>query len=206
MSNKNYPIQIWFLDNDLIKSAEYQTNKSLVQSISGCMKALLAARFYFIGVHNKKIYNYMFDDVHYADTMEKYFPLWPLKQKPRFLQYTTKESKWTRKCKEHYDYIKQYFDILLDEYLYRFGKEHGLAKLSEWLDFDAPKLNIPAAHTTSILLPWKNIDKKYRRKDIIEGYRLQLMNSLDAKPDIVFMKTKRDVPDFVINYFKLDFC
>lgn len=31
------------------------------------------------------------------------------------------------------------------------------------------------------------------------------MNSLDAKPEEVFMKTKRDTPDFVVNYFKLDF-
>ena len=147
----------------------------------------------------------MFDDVHKEETLETHFPMWPLKQKPAFAQYTSKESKWTRKCKEHYDYVKQYFSILLDEYMYRFSKEHGLHKLAEWLDFDAPQLSIPTAKISKVTLPWKSIDVKYRRKNIIDGYRLQFMNSLDAKPDIVFMKTKRDMPDFVQKHFKLDF-
>ena len=203
MSDKKYPIQIWFLDDDLQKSAQYQTNKSLVKSISGCMKALIAARFYFIGIRSKKIYDYMFDDAHREMTLETHFPMWPLQQKPGFLQYASKESKWTRKCKEHYDYVKQYFNILLDEYLYRFKKEHGLCKLAEWLEFDAPKIAIPAANMSKIIVPWKNIDIKWRRKNIIDGYRLQFMNTLEGKPEEVFMKTRRDIPDFVIKYFKL---
>lgn len=161
------------------------------------MKALITTRFYFIGIRNKKIYNYLFDNIRKDETMDKYFPLWPLKQKPSFMQYSSKESKWTRKCKEHYDYVKQYFNILLDEYTYRFGKEHDLQKLLEWLEFDAPLLNIPLGKLSKITLPWKSIDKKFRRKNIIDGYRLQFMNSLEVKPDIAFLKTKRDTPKFV---------
>ena len=168
------------------------------------MKALIAARFYFIGIRSKKIYDYMFDDAHREMTLETHFPMWPLQQKPGFLQYTSKESKWTRKCKEHYDYVKQYFNILLDEYLYRFKKEHGLHKLAEWLDFDAPKLAIPVANMSKIVVPWKNIDIRWRRKNIINGYRLQFMNTLEGKPEEVFMKTRRDIPDFVIKHFSLD--
>ena len=201
---KRYPIQIWFLDNDLYKSATYLTNKTLVKSISGCMQALISARFYFIGIRNKKYYNYYFDKVRKEDTFNQHFPLWPLKQKPSFMQYTSKESKWTRKCKEHYDYIKKYFDILLDEYLYRFNKEHGLAKLSEWLELDAPDIKIPLANISKIVLPWKVINIKYRRKDILESYRLQFMNTLECKPEQAFMKTKRDIPDFVINNRQLE--
>ena len=104
--------------------------------------------------------------------MDKFFPIWPLKQKPKFMQYSSKESKWTRKCAEHYEYIKKYMSILLDEYLYRFNKEHGLAKFIEWEEFDAPKLNIPYGKLSKIVLPWKVIDPQYRKVNIIDGYRL----------------------------------
>jgi hypothetical protein len=204
MKFRKFPIQIYFLDNDLSLSAKYQTNKSLVKCITGCMQALICTRFYFIGLRNKKFYKYYFDKERKEETMERFFPLWPLKQSPKFMQYTSKESKWTRKCKEHYDYVKQYLDILLEEYLYRFGKEHGLAKFSEWLNFDAPKLNIPIGNISKIILPWKVLDIKYRRKNIIEGYRLKFLSTIE-KPDIDFLKTKRDIPDFVLEHFKLDF-
>lgn len=204
MKFRKYPVQIWFLDEDLIKSAQYQTNKSLLKSISGCMQALISARFYFIGIRNKKFYNYYFDEVHKEETMDRFFPLWPLKQRPKFMQYMSKESKWTRKCFEHYEYIRKYMSILLDEYLYRFSKEHGLAKFIEWLDFDAPKLQIPLAHLSKIILPWKVINIKYRKKDILDGYRLQFIHSLEKKPTAEFLKTKRDIPVFILKYFNLD--
>lgn len=204
MKYRRYPIQIMFLDEDLIKSAQYQTNKTLVKSISGCMQAIVAARFYFIGIRNKKFYNYYFDKVRKDETMDKFFPFWPLQQKPSFNQYLSKESKWTRKCSEHYEYVKRYMSILLDEYLYRFNKEHGLAKFAEWLDFDAPKMNIPTGKLSKITLPWKVINIKYRRKNILDSYRLQFMNSFDKKPIDEFMKTKRDIPDFVLKHFKLN--
>ena len=205
MKYRKFPIQIWFLDADLQKSASYLTNKTLFKSITGCMQALIAARFYFIGIRNIKFYKYYFDKCRSYETMDKFFPLWPLKQKPRFMQYASKESKWTRKCAEHYNYVKQYMSILLDEYLYRFNKEHGLAKFIEWLDFDAPKLNIPNGNIKKIILPWKVIDVKYRRSNILEGYRLKFMNSFDKKPVDEFMKTKRDIPEFVIKHFNLEF-
>lgn len=203
MHNKSYPIQIWFLDDDLHLSAQYQTNKSLVKSISGCMQALITARFYFIGIRNIKLYKYVFDEMHVEDTMSHFFPLWPLKQKPSFSKYASKESKWTRKCKEHYDYVKRYLQILLDEYAYRFKKEHILVKFAEWLELDAPKLSIPEARLQKVTLPWKNIDKKFRRKNVVDGYRLQLMNTLEQDPTAVFMKTRRDIPRFVVDYFML---
>ena len=163
------------------------------------MQALICTRFYFIGLRNKKFYKYYFDKERKEETMERFFPLWPLKQSPKFMQYTSKESKWTRKCKEHYDYIKQYLDILLEEYLYRFDKEHGLAKFSEWLDFDAPKLNIPIGNISKIILPWKVLDIKYRRKNIIEGYRAYYVHQV-FDPIGDYMGSSRNVPEF----FKLD--
>lgn len=205
MKFKKYPVQIWFLDDDLNKSAQYLTNKFLVRTISGCMQALITTRFYFIGIRNKKFYDYYFNKERQAETLDRFFPLWPLQQKPKFNKYMSKEGKWTRKCKEHYDYIYKYLGILLDEYQYRFGKEHKLSKFLEWLDFDAPKLNIPEGHLKKIILPWKVINIKYRRKNILDGYRLQFISLLEKEPQEEFLKTKRDIPEFIVKHFSLNF-
>lgn len=205
MKFKKYPVQIWFLDDDLNKSAQYLTNKLLVRTISGCMQALITTRFYFIGIRNKKFYDYYFDKERQTETLDRFFPLWPLQQKPKFNKYMSKEGKWIRKCKEHYDYVHKYLGILLDEYQYRFGKEHKLNKFLEWLDFDAPKLNIPEGHLKKIILPWKVINIKYRRKNILDGYRLQFISLLEKEPQEEFLKTKRDIPEFIVKHFSLTF-
>lgn len=113
---KTYPIQIWFLDDDLRKSAEYQTNKSLLKSIDGCFQALVAARLYFIGIRSKIFFKHYFSTEKVHETMDRFFPLWPLKRRPSFQNYSSKTSKWTRMCLEHYSYVKLYLRFLLDEY------------------------------------------------------------------------------------------
>ncbi len=58
MKHKKWPIYIWFLDDDLVKSANYLTDKALIRSIDGCIGALLSTYFYFIGIRSKKFYDY----------------------------------------------------------------------------------------------------------------------------------------------------
>lgn len=195
--HKSYPIQIWFLDSDLRKSAEYLTNKCLVKSISGCFQALICARFYFVGVRNRKVYKYYFDRARKTETMGKLFPAWSLKIKPSFMTYTSRVSKWTRKCAEHYDYIVEYLGCLLEEYEYRYNKPHGLAKFLEWESFDAPKLNIPKGNLKQITLEWKSINPRYRNKDIIAAYREQYKRYLYNDGVKISDFTRRDMPEFL---------
>lgn len=204
MSKKTYPIQIWFLDNDLYKSAKYQTNSTLTKSISGCMQSLINVVFYFSGIRSHKIYKHFFSHDIRKESMDKYFPLWPLQQKPFFRQYLTRESKWCRKCFEHVEYTKKYMRILLDEYEYRFNRQHKLINFLEWFENDMPQLSIPYANIETIIIPWKNLDPKYRRKNIVRGYQLMFMSKFTKHPLDEFARTKRDVPDFVIEHFKLD--
>ena len=111
MKFKQYPVLVWFLDEDMQHSAAMLTNKHLVKTISGCLQCLLSARFYFIGFRSAKFYKYYFDKDHKAETMDKYFPLWPLKTKPSYQGYNSKEGKWCRKCLEHYTYIINFSTI-----------------------------------------------------------------------------------------------
>ena len=102
-------------------------------------------------------------------------------------------------CKEHNDYIKKYMDILLVEYEYRFGKQHGLTKFLEWNEYDAPALKIPVGNISKIVIPWKVLNPKYRRKDIYEGYRLQYAALLKNDGIKVDDFAKRDIPDFLVS-------
>lgn len=134
------------------------------------MQALVAARFYFSGVHSAKMWKAMLQPDRIVDSMEKVFPDWPLKQKPRFQQYSTRESKWARKCGEHLLFVESYLRAALDEWLYRRGREHGLEAFWQW-HVDAPKLRLPDAGLSKIVFPWKNLNPKYRRKDVLAGYQ-----------------------------------
>jgi len=179
-------------------SAQYHTNKLLNKSINGCFQAICAAYFYFYGIRNKKFYKYYFDKEHKHTTMDRFFPCWPLKIWPKFQSFGTRQSKWTRKCKEHFDYVKNYMNILLDEYEYRTGKEHGLGKFLEWVDIDAPKITIPEGKLKSITLEWKTLNPRFRRKDIIEGYKLQYKHYLSNSGIDMQDFSKRDVPEWLM--------
>lgn len=201
---KLYPIQIWFLDDDLQKSAEYQTNKTLMKSIDGCYQALVAARLYFIGIRSKTFFKHYFSKVCLKETMDRFFPLWPLKRLPSFQNYSSKTSKWTRMCLEHYEYVRMYLRDLLDEYQFRFKKEHGLAKFLEWMSTDAPPLEIPEAHLTKISIPWKCLNPKWRRKILVDGYRQQFVHSFEDDDAFkAYQGSCRDIPDFVDKHFML---
>lgn len=199
MKFKTYPVQIWFLDNDLELSAQYLNNKLLNKSINGCFQALVCTYFYYFGIRNRTIYKYYFDKLRKHETMDKYFPLWPLKIQPKHQAYGTRQSKWCRKCNEHFQFVRNYMKVLCAEYEYRTGKMHGMQKFIEWMEFDARQLAIPNANIKKITLEWKVLNPKWRRKDIIQGYRLQYKALLQN--DGIDMKdfTKRDIPEWLVS-------
>ncbi len=199
MRYKAYPIQIWFLDNDLEVSATLLPDKMLQKTILGCMQALIAARFYVYGIRSMRFHKYYFDKVRKVQTLDHLFPLWPFRKTPSFQKYGTQTSKWCRKCKEHYEYVKRYFGICLLEYESRFGKQHAVVKFEEWNDVDAPLVKIPEAHLSKVIVPWKVLPIKYRSRDILSGYRKYLKSILDRDGGVkVGDYTGRDIPEFLL--------
>lgn len=202
---KKYPIQIWFLSEDLRQSASWLTKKTLESSIKGCLSALMSAYFYQYGIKNKKFYSYYFCKERKDESIDKFFPLWPSKKIPTLLNYTTKTSKWARKCREHFDYVRSYLEILLEEYMVRSKHEHPYSVCLEWLKYDAPELKLPYGNIKKIVLEWKCLNPKYRRKDIIQGYRLQFLSQFDNYETVVseYNISNKDIPEFISEYFKL---
>lgn len=191
-------IQIWFLDDDLQKSAQYLNNRLLFTTIKGCIQALIATRFYFIGIRSKKFYKHYFDKDHRQMTMDKFFPLWPFDKPPIFMNYDSRQSKWTRKCAEHVNYIRKYLELLCNEYEYRYGKMIFATKFLDWLDNDAPELKIPYAGLSRITLEWKSIKLQYRNKNIIQSYRDQYRAFLENNGIDIKDFTNRDIPEFLL--------
>ena len=198
MKHKTYPIQIWFLDEDFAKSAKYLNNKLLNKTIDGCYKALVSVYFYMYGIRSKKFYKYYFSKEHKKESLDRFFPCWPLRQLPSYAAYGTRTSKWCRKCKEHMDYISAYMEALCIEYEYRTGKAHGLHKFLEWMLVDAPKIKMPIGNLKKIIIEWKVLNPKFRRKNILEGYRLQYKHILQNDGIKISDFTKRDVPEWLL--------
>lgn len=204
MKHKKWPIYIWFLDDDLVKSANYLTDKALIRSIDGCIGALLSTYFYFIGIRSKKFYDYFFSKEQIRQTMDRFFPLWPLKKKPSFSAYGRKESKWCRMCKENFDFCKQYLEILLNEISYRSKINNENLQVLEWMNSSMPCIDVPYANIDNVILPWKVIEPRFRRLNVIDGYRLQFMSMFeDGDPFKAYGSCSRDIPTFVINHFNI---
>lgn len=204
MKHKKWPIYIWFLDNDLRKSAEFLTDKALLRSIDSCIGILMSTYFYMIGIRSKKIYDYFFSKERIDETMSRFFPSWPFKKKPSFNAYSRKESKWCRMCYENWSYAREYLSILLDETAYRNGSESEKAAFLNWLDYGMPSIDLPRVHLDKVYLPWKVVDPKFRRVDVIEGYRLQFMSTFeDNDPFKAYGSCKRDIPEFVLKHFNM---
>lgn len=202
MKHKTWPIHIWFLDNDLQKSASYLTDKALLKSIDGCIGALLSTYFYVIGIRSKKFYDWFFAKERLQETMDRFFPQWPSKKKPSFAAYGRKESKWCKMCLENYEYVNQYLHVLLDEQEWRDGSIVESSCIADWIDIDMPSINLAKAGLNEVYLPWKVIEPKFRRVNVVDGYRLQFMSTFENNdPFKVYGSCKRDIPEFVLSHF-----
>ena len=99
---------------------------------------------------------------------------------------------------------KDYLRICLEEELFRFGKNrksHEIGNLLVLMD-DGFCQKIPKGNLSKIVLEWKSIPTRYRKKDIIEGYRSLFLSKIE-NPFETYAMSKRDVPTFVMDKFKL---
>lgn len=196
---------ILFLDDDLEKSAQALTSDFLDVNIRHAQQVLFDALFYFVGIRSKKFYDHYFNKDNKKDSIEKWFPSFPRKKKfPGFSFYNSVESRWTRMCLEHFQYMSRYFECMIREHEYRTGHEHDLTVMVDF--FNMIPLNmtltsgirIPSAHLEKITIPWKNLAPQYRKKDIVEGYR-KYYRTLVYDPLNQYADTGRDIPEWVFH-------
>lgn len=207
MSRKRfYHIQIWFLDSNLQTSAENLTNYFLDKTIQGCNQALAIAHMYFGGIRSAHSYKYYYDPSRVDETMSKLFPGWPSKVTPKRISHGSAESKWTRQCLEHYNYILAYYRILLEEYYFRFKRSNKYESLCTWFEEAGPPDALVKAKLAKISLPWKNLNPRNRTKDIICGYRTQYFYTLKLNIFLEYKSSQRDIPLWLLEFNEKNIC
>ena len=200
MKNRKNIVHIWFLDEDLHKSAEMLTDKLLSKTIDGCIGAIVSTCMYLTGIRSKKFYAHFFSKENISSTLAEKFCGWPLKKHPKFNAYGWKESRWCRMCHENYDYVVSYLSALLDEHAYRHSSMHADHEVLQWAMSNSIVECFPYARIESISLPWKCIDVKFRSSDIVVGYRKQYCSQIeDGDAFAAYGSCRRDIPQFVVD-------
>lgn len=82
--------------------------------------------------------------------------------------------------------------------MYRFGKDHELYDLLDFYKTMAFNTKIPKANIRKIVLPYKNLPIRFRKRNLVEGYR-KYYRSIMTDPMTEYVKTKRDVPSFLLD-------
>lgn len=202
---KSCTVHVWFLDNDLEKSAQMLTDKCLNKTINACVNCIVSVHMHLMGIRSKKFYSHFFSKENMQETMSSKFTGWPLKSKPSFNAYQWKESRWCRMCHENLDLMVDYLSALLDEHIWRCSRSHPAQSVLDWVKSDEILLDFPYAGLTEVVLPWKSVDPKYRTEDIITGYRSQFCATQieDGDAFAAYANCRRDIPDFIVETFNL---
>ena len=137
-------MNIFFLDYDVKKCAQYHVDKHVV-------KMILETAQLLCGVHHVPAH----DTAH--DTAQVPYKL-SHKNHPC--------SIWTRKSLSNYLYLCELGLELCKEYTYRYGKRHKSQDVIEWCLIKKP--NIPDIGFTE---PAKAMPDEYKVKSIVESYR-----------------------------------
>lgn len=206
MSKKRkYVVHLWFLDNDLMKSASMMTDRCLSKSIDACIGCITSTCMYLSGIRSKKFYSHFFSKENIDETMITKFAGWPLSKSPSFNAYSWIESKWCRMCHENYDMTVSYLSALLDEYIWRHSRMHQSHSVLQWATSNELMSSFPYAHIEKVAFPWKSVDPKFRTEDIVTGYRKQYCATQIEDGDAfkAYSRCKRDIPDFVVEAFSL---
>lgn len=200
---------VWILDNNLNYSVQYLPNKYLISTIQHLISCLISTRYYYYGIRTPAIFKYKFSKEHKEETISDLFP----NENPNdiigmhkfsFSNYANKTAKWSRKCREHYQTFVNYLGVCITEEYFRFGKlkkshEIGIILTKN----DGFENKIPLGNLSNIIFEWKCLPVKYRCKDVVEGYKKLFLSKIE-NPFEEYAMSKRDIPDFVMEKFKLE--
>jgi len=157
-------LNIFVLSSNLTKNAQYHTNKHLVKMITE-QTQLLCSAYYFTPTIPEDIY-------------KLYNPNHPA-------------AKWARASLQNWLWLKQSTLALLNEYAFRYGKQHKTALLIEKL----PNPELPNKKRTPFAQVVLTV---YRCNNAIVAYRSYYVNEKQH----TFAWKNRPVPPFVKRHLK----
>lgn len=198
---KRYDPLVWVLDMDTKKSAEMLDDYHLSKNIDHLVQIFVDIVYYVNGIRNKRMFNILFGQEKYRDgTILACFPFFDVPYfKFTFALYDHRVTKWTRKCKEHYEFFEDYLLDCLNEFEFRFKRQHGLFDIANYLLTNSAlvKSYIPKGNIKEIQLEWKSISPRFRNKDILLSYQKFYAYKL-GDPFVAYNKCIRDIPEFLL--------
>lgn len=186
-TGQNSLMNIFRLDNDPVIAAQLQCDKHVVKMIVESAQMLSTAHRMLDGYvekrqskSGKRMVNYW---VHPDKSMEDALY--------KAVHHGHPSTVWTMESKANYDWHYTHFVALLDEYTYRYGKEHGTAKLKDTLA-QAPR-NIPLTSETPFKLAMADYPECIALGDPVKAYRAFYQTKQDR---FKMVWTKRDIPEW----------
>jgi hypothetical protein len=191
-------MNIFFLDFDVKKCAEYHCDKHVV-------KMILETAQLLCGAHHMTAHDTAHDTA--QDTVQdtvQVTPQVPYKYPPSTLQVPYKLSHknhpcaiWVRESLSNYLYLCELGLELCKEYTHRYGKRHKSQDVIEWCVTN--KVQIWDKGFTP---PPKAMPDKYKVEDVVQSYRNYYVGEKSG-----FANWKnREVPDWFLQKKELDLC
>ncbi len=137
-------MNIFFLDWDVEKNAQYHCDKHVV-------KMILETAQLLCGVHHVAVHDTVHDTAHVPYKLSH-------KNHPC--------SIWARDSMSNYLYLCEIGLALCEEYTYRYGKRHKSQEVIEWC-----LMNKPQIQDIGFTTPPKAMPDEYKTEDVIESYR-----------------------------------
>jgi hypothetical protein len=137
-------VNIFFLDWDVEKNAQYHCDKHVV-------KMILETAQLLCGVHHVTAHDTVHDTAHVPYKLSH-------KNHPC--------SIWARDSMSNYLYLCEIGLALCEEYTYRYGKRHKSQEVIEWC-----LMNKPQIQDIGFTTPPKAMPDEYKTEDVIESYR-----------------------------------
>ena len=83
---------------------------------------------------------------------------------------------------------------------------HPAHSVLRWAKTTEIVASLPYLNSSSIVLPWKSVDPRFRTEDIIGGYcKMYCATQIDdGDPFAAYSRCKRDIPYFVVEAFHLE--
>lgn len=176
-------MNIFYLDRDVAKCAEYHNDKHVVKMILEYAQLLSTAHRVIDGVeyvdktaNGRSIKRWRLED----NTLEQEL------YKATHINHSS--AVWVRQSNNNYNWLMCLFQSLLTEYTYRYGKHHATERLVYFLR--KPPKNIPVSYLTQ---PTPAMPDEYKVPgDSLQSYRNYYIG---AKNNMAKWKN-RDIPDW----------
>jgi hypothetical protein len=153
-------MNIFYLDSNVTKCAEYHNDKHVVKMILEYAQLLSTAhrvldgKEYIDASSGRKIKRWRLEDT----SLEAHL------YKATHINHPS--AVWVRQSNNNYNWLVCLFQSLLSEYTHRYGKIHSCDRLVYWVR--KPPVNIPVGYKTQ---PTPAMPDEYKVPDSVQSYR-----------------------------------